>query len=174
MVLSWTRMESRESLSVCQDYLRDYLLMNCRRCRACNTKSAFSAFAASATKGAPRATTKTAQSECPPDVEALGRSSWTLLHSIAASYPETPSRGQQSDMVSFVKLFSKLYPCWVCAEDFQGYISKHEPKVESRTSLGQWMCRAHNDVNVKLGKPTFDCGRWDERWRTGPKDGSCD
>ncbi|UKZ76077.1 hypothetical protein TrVFT333_003773 [Trichoderma virens FT-333] len=112
--------------------------------------------------------------DCPPDVETLGRSTWTLLHSIAASYPETPSRTQQSDLLSFVGLFSKLYPCWVCAEDFQGYMARQKPQVSSRDEFSQWLCRAHNDVNRKLGKPEFDCSRWDERWRTGWKDGRCD
>ncbi|KAG9250157.1 ERV/ALR sulfhydryl oxidase domain-containing protein [Emericellopsis atlantica] len=138
-------------------------------CRSCNSKSAFSAFAAQATKQSKRP-----KVECPPDVETLGRCSWTLLHSIAATYPEKPTTSQQSDVVSFVKLFSKLYPCWVCAEDFQGYIAKSAPKAGSRSELGDWMCKAHNDVNVKLGKPTFDCSKWEERWVTGPKDGSCD
>ncbi|KAF4121554.1 mitochondrial FAD-linked sulfhydryl oxidase [Geosmithia morbida] len=159
-------------------------------CRSCTSKSAFSAFAAQArqAKGQqapPPATaatsattaTTTAQSswsECPPDVEELGRSSWTLLHSIAASYPKTPSPAQQSDLVSFVHLFSRLYPCWVCAEDFKGYISREPPQAKSRDDFGMWLCRAHNDVNVKLGKPMFDCSKWLERWKTGPADGRCD
>ncbi|KAF3059012.1 FAD-linked sulfhydryl oxidase ALR [Trichoderma lentiforme] len=112
--------------------------------------------------------------DCPPDVETLGRSTWTLLHSIAASYPELPSQGQKSDLLSFVGLFSKLYPCWVCAEDFQGYMARQKPQVNSRDEFSQWLCRAHNDVNRKLGKPEFDCSKWDERWRTGWKDGRCD
>lgn len=112
--------------------------------------------------------------DCPPDVETLGRSTWTLLHSIAATYPEQPSRTQQSDLLSFVGLFSKLYPCWVCAEDFQGYMARQKPQVSSRDEFAQWLCRAHNDVNRKLGKPEFDCSRVDERWRTGWKDGRCD
>jgi FAD-linked sulfhydryl oxidase len=156
------------------------------RCRACNTKSAFSAFAAQATHKQSKTTTSPAATqgatttnknpavECPPDVAQLGRSSWTLLHSIAAQYPETPSNAQQSDLVSFVRLFSRLYPCWVCADDFQAYIARDAPRVASRDEFGQWLCRAHNNVNVKLGKPVFDCARWEERWRTGPPDGSCD
>jgi len=107
-------------------------------------------------------------------VEVLGRSSWTLLHSIAATYPEKPSRGQQSDLLSFVKLFSKLYPCWVCAEDFQTYMGREAPRVGSRGEFGMWLCGAHNEVNRKLSKPEFDCSKWEERWRTGWKDGRCD
>ena len=93
---------------------------------------------------------------------------------MAASYPERPSRGQQSDMLSFVKLFSKLYPCWVCAEDFQAYMGREAPRVGSRGELGMWLCGAHNEVNRKLSKPEFDCSKWEERWRTGWKDGRCD
>ena len=114
------------------------------------------------------------RAECPPDVEALGRSSWTLLHSIAATYPEAPTGQQQNDLVSFVRLFSRLYPCWVCADDFQGYIARDAPRVGSRDEFGWWLCGAHNEVNRKLGKPVFDCSKWQERWVTGPKDGSCD
>ncbi|GJN82524.1 hypothetical protein PLIIFM63780_006064 [Purpureocillium lilacinum] len=103
-----------------------------------------------------------------------GKPSWTLLHSIAATYPEKPSRGQQSDLLSFVKLFSKLYPCWVCAEDFQTYMGREAPRVGSRGEFGMWLCGAHNEVNRKLSKPEFDCSKWEERWRTGWKDGRCD
>ncbi|POR36897.1 Sulfhydryl oxidase [Tolypocladium paradoxum] len=112
--------------------------------------------------------------DCPPDVEVLGRSTWTLLHSIAATYPETPSRSQQSDLLSFVRLFSKLYPCWVCAEDFRTYLGREVPRVGSRDEFGKWLCGAHNDVNRKLGKPEFDCSKWEQRWRTGWEDGRCD
>ncbi|KYK60726.1 augmenter of liver regeneration [Drechmeria coniospora] len=118
--------------------------------------------------------TSTPPPDCPPDVEVLGRSAWTVLHSIAANYPEAPSRSQQSDLTGFVSLFSKLYPCWVCAEDFRAYLGREVPRVTSRDEFGKWLCGAHNDVNRKLGKPEFDCSRWEERWRTGWKDGRCD
>ncbi|KAL8713906.1 MAG: hypothetical protein Q9220_002052 [cf. Caloplaca sp. 1 TL-2023] len=114
--------------------------------------------------------------DCPPDVEELGRSTWTLLHTMSASYPPRATPTQQSEMRQFLGLFGKLYPCWVCAEDFQGWMARkgNEPRVEGRDRFGRWMCEAHNEVNKKLGKPGFDCGRWEERWRTGWKDGKCD
>lgn len=158
-------------------------------CRACTSKSAFSAWASQAKSMKPPSstapkpinntttTTTTAMADatdCPADVEVLGRSTWTLLHSIAATYPTTPSPSQQSDVVGFVKLFSKLYPCWVCAEDFQAYIRRDPVRAGSRGEFGKWLCDAHNDVNKKLGKPVFDCSMWEERWRTGWKDGRCD
>jgi FAD-linked sulfhydryl oxidase len=114
------------------------------------------------------------RSNCPPDVEQLGNSAWTLLHTIAASYPDNPSTTQKEDLRGFMRTFSRLYPCWVCAEDFQAYIQKEQTKVGSRAEFGGWLCNAHNEVNRKLGKKEFDCSRWEERWRTGWKDGSCD
>jgi FAD-linked sulfhydryl oxidase len=114
--------------------------------------------------------------DCPPDVEQLGRASWTLLHSIAATYPERPSVQQQQDTSTFISSFSRLYPCHWCATDFQSWMktSGGAPKVSSRQEFGQWLCEAHNEVNKKLGKSTFDCSKWEERWRTGWKDGRCD
>lgn len=53
-------------------------------------------------------------------------------------------------------------------------MARQKPQVNSRDEFSQWLCRAHNDVNRKLGKPEFDCSKWDERWRTGWKDGRCD
>ncbi|EGW34362.1 uncharacterized protein SPAPADRAFT_59785 [Spathaspora passalidarum NRRL Y-27907] len=105
--------------------------------------------------------------EDPPDVTVLGRSSWTLLHSIAATYPEEPTNKQQKDMKQFINLFAGFYPCWFCADDFQKYITTNEPKVETQDSLGRWLCDAHNDVNKKLGKPKFNCDLWKQRWKDG-------
>ena len=45
-------------------------------------------------------------------------------------------------------------------------------RVESREALSVWLCRQHNVVNVKLGKPAFPCdfASLDARWRTGAKE----
>lgn len=107
--------------------------------------------------------------ECPPDVDQIGRSSWTLLHSIAATYPEKPSDTKQRDLKQFLKLFGTFYPCWFCADDFNEYMVKKEPVVKTQEDFGRWLCDAHNEVNVKLGKPRFDCNLWKQRW----KDGEC-
>ncbi|KAK4916417.1 Flavin-linked sulfhydryl oxidase of the mitochondrial IMS, partial [Elasticomyces elasticus] len=110
--------------------------------------------------------------QCPPDVEELGRSSWTLLHSLPTNYPERADRSHQQSMSSFLKLFSKFYPCWVCADDFSEWMQRPEkdpdPAISdhlaSQEKFGRWLCDAHNEVNVKLGKKTFDCNLWKGRW----------
>lgn len=112
--------------------------------------------------------------DCPPDVEVLGRSTWNLLHSIAATYPDKPTPFQQKNLTQFINSFSHLYPCFYCADDFRDYIEKEKVKVTNRDEFGKWLCDAHNAVNIKLGKPKFDCNLWKERWKDGWKDGRCD
>jgi mitochondrial FAD-linked sulfhydryl oxidase len=113
---------------------------------------------------------------CPPDVEVLGRATWTFLHTLAANYPEKPSVQQQRDMSGFVGTLGRFYPCWHCADDFRAWMAKgNEPKTQSRGEFEKWMCTAHNEVNKKLGKQAFDCSpqSLNIRWRDGPSDGSC-
>lgn len=112
--------------------------------------------------------------ECPVDRQALGRNTWSLLHTIAARYPNKPSIEQKRHMHEFIALIGSLYPCRDCAIEFQKDIKDLPPQVDSQQELSQWFCKVHNLVNKRLRKPEFDCSKIDERWRTGWKDGSCD
>ncbi len=138
------------------------------------------------------------QVECPLDRQELGRNSWSVLHTIAAYYPETPTSDQQKEMVQFMSLFTKFYPCEDCSRDFKERyhvavtlfvfcfsffkycqfvllrLAASPPATESSSKLSQWLCVMHNQVNRKLGKPEFDCSLVDQRWKKGWTDGSCD
>ncbi|KAJ2792556.1 Flavin-linked sulfhydryl oxidase of the mitochondrial IMS [Coemansia helicoidea] len=118
-------------------------------------------------------TPSTADAECPPDSQVLGRATWTFLHTMAAYYPEAADDRQQGMMRSLLTSFSHFYPCGRCASHLREEMAKHPPQVETRAGLAQWMCRTHNSVNVLLGKDEFDCTKVDERWRDGPSDGRC-
>ena len=111
--------------------------------------------------------------ECPLDKNSLGRNTWSLLHTMAAFYPKKPTDQEKKNMAEFIRLMSILYPCSCCSKDFREDISQLPPQLDSRDSLAKWFCIMHNKVNNKLNKPEFDCSKIDERWRTGPKDGSC-
>lgn len=113
-------------------------------------------------------------SPCPLMRDDLGRASWSLLHTMAAYYPREPKKEEQQTMNEFIDSFSKLFPCPECRSDFQEEIVKSPPDVSSRLTISTWMCEQHNIVNRKLGKPEFDCKQVLERWKDGPKDGSCD
>ena len=163
-------------------------------CRACNSKLAFSAALrgtanATATATAAAAPKSASAPECPPDGEELGRASWTLLHSAAAYFPTRPSDEQAAAMASLLRALPVVYPCHSCAEALAeeyareaqhgGYEERAltlAQAVRSGPALRRWLCGIHNEVNARLGKPTFPCteARLQARWLTGPTDGSCD
>lgn len=87
------------------------------------------------------------------------------------------------------KLFSMFYSFLCCHHTLKCFkmncsshqtlfplhrLKTNQPDTSSGHALSQWFCRVHNDINIRLGKPEFDCSRVDERWRDGWKDGSCD
>ncbi|OSD04710.1 FAD-dependent thiol oxidase [Trametes coccinea BRFM310] len=113
---------------------------------------------------------------CPPDVEQLGRSTWTFLHTTAAYYPDKPTMAHRVNMLSLLRALPVLYPCSVCATHLGETMKTHPPDVSSRAALSRWLCEQHNEVNERLGKEKFDCSieKLDERWKDGPADGSCD
>lgn len=57
--------------------------------------------------------------QCPPDSAELGRATWTFLHTMAATYPEQPSRSQQTLMRNIIDGLAEFYPCSYCRSHFQ-------------------------------------------------------
>jgi FAD-linked sulfhydryl oxidase len=133
-------------------------------------------FGAAAGVGATATPAPVNRDNCPPDTEALGRSTWTFLHTTAAYYPLSAPEQTQRSMLNLLSSVSVLYPCAPCASDFRDDMAKHPAAeaVRTREGLMQWLCERHNEVNEKLGKPAFGCEGAQARWRDGPADGSCD
>lgn len=67
---------------------------------------------------------KERKDSCPPTSGELGTASWTLLHSMAAWFPDNPTVDDEKNMSTFMSSFAKFYPCTYCAEDFQQNIKK--------------------------------------------------
>ena len=49
----------------------------------------------------------------------LGRATWTLLHMLAAQFPEKPTKQQQRDVKELINCLTRVYPCADCASHFQ-------------------------------------------------------
>ena len=149
---------------------------DCDRPACDDTKSALSAAlqrVGEARVASKNSTKQSTYTECPPTREEIGSSTWSLLHSMAAWYPTSPTAKDQQLMSGFMQALARFYPCTWCATDFQQNIELNPPKTESRDDLCIWLCEQHNVVNQKLGKPLFQCSidKLDERWRksTDPK-----
>ena len=114
---------------------------------------------------------RAAGAECPLDREDLGHSTWGLLHTVAAYYPDAPGAEDVRRAGELVAGLAHLYPCTHCREDFRAEVARAPPRLQSRESFALWVCEQHNAVNEKLGKPAFRCSikALDERWRKGSK-----
>lgn len=112
-------------------------------------------------------------SACPLNRAELGRAAWAHLHTMAAYYPLQPSATQQHDMRQLMTMYMQYYPCLYCRDRSMEEVERNPPRTANRRQLSEWVCEVHNEVNERLGKAVFDCQRVDERWRTGPTDGSC-
>ncbi|KAM3440718.1 hypothetical protein NHJ13734_003175 [Beauveria thailandica] len=87
----------------------------------------------------------------------LGRATWRFLHTMAARFPDKPTKDEQTTFKSFIELFARLYPCGDCAQHFRRILAKYPPQAGSRSAAAGWLCFAHNLVNERLEKPAFDC-----------------
>lgn len=102
----------------------------------------------------------------PPSKKELGNAGWTLIHSIAANYPQSPSTSEQHHAKAFLRSIGKLYPCKRCRQHFAKYLSTSPPDLSTRDQFVLWACTAHNEVNKRQGKSEFPCHlqNLDQRW----------
>jgi hypothetical protein len=96
----------------------------------------------------------------------LGRASWELLHRAAAAFDPAPSPARQADAARFFALAAEMYPCRECGGHFKQLLQKSPVDARDNKRLSIWLCKAHNVVNARLGKPVFPCalGSIANRW----------
>ncbi|KAK1349434.1 Alr-like FAD-linked sulfhydryl oxidase [Hamiltosporidium tvaerminnensis] len=97
----------------------------------------------------------------------LGNSTWVLLHTMAATYPAFPTQEHKKDVLKFLILLTKVFPCGDCAKHMQKMFSDYPPRISSHDDFVQWLCECHNMVNERLKLPQFDCSKADEIWECG-------
>ncbi|TYI99883.1 hypothetical protein E1A91_A13G048500v1 [Gossypium mustelinum] len=95
----------------------------------------------------------------PVTKEELGRATWTFLHTLAAQYPERPTRQQKKDVKQLMSILSRMYPCNECADHFKEVLRANPVQAGSHEEFSQWLCHVHNPW--QSGIP---CERVDARW----------
>jgi len=90
--------------------------------------------------------------------EEMGRASWTFLHAVGgALYDGDLDDAVQAQLDNLIKALTMLYPCEECRGHFVQLVRENPPNVKSGAGFRQWLCGAHNLVNMRLGKPCIDC-----------------
>jgi hypothetical protein len=57
-----------------------------------------------------------------------------------------------------------LFPCKICSEHFKELLARNPVRNSNREELVDYMCDIHNQVNKRLNKPIFDCGKAFDFW----------
>lgn len=93
---------------------------------------------------------------------SLGRHTWAIMHSIAASYPNKPNQTEQESYELFFNGFIDRYPC--CQREIKSMIEANPLEHGSREELVYYICELHNIVNAKAKKPKFNCRHAFDIW----------
>ena len=87
--------------------------------------------------------------------DSLGISTWALLHSVAAIYPNHPNQTEMQSLKDFFDGLMYFYPSK--SELMEEILSEHPLEYSNREELIYYMCEIHNLLNKKLGKKKFTC-----------------
>jgi FAD-linked sulfhydryl oxidase len=88
--------------------------------------------------------------------QVWGPSMWKLMHVIALTYPDHPTRQDMRDFATFFTSLQNVLPCEGCRKGYARLIGGRYPLssgvLSSRASLFNWTVDVHNAVNEKVGK----------------------
>ena len=96
--------------------------------------------------------------------QEIGRNTWSLLHSIAASYPNEPTEEDKKHITNFLYGLANPFPCKICGTHLLKMLKKEGVHANSREELVNYICKIHNIVNKVLEKPQFDCKKAFDFW----------
>ncbi len=127
---------------------------------------------ASTLSGEPFRPTCTAASTARPEV--FGPPTWYTLHALAQQFPDSPTPSQAQACGGFVGALPYMLPNGDAGATLQrfsvDYPGGAEGACRSGPGLRQFLCSAHNHVNLKLGKPALNCAPavLEAMYRTAP------
>ena len=75
--------------------------------------------------------------------QEIGRNTWALLHSMAASYPNEPTDEDKKQITNFMYGLTNLFPCRIRGDHLLKMLKKEGVKVNSREELVNYICKIH-------------------------------
>lgn len=101
---------------------------------------------------------------CPLSKKELGNSTWAFLHTVSVHYPNSPTIIEKKAAINLLNSTAQLYPCKPCANHMKQELKKNVPTINNTTEFADYLCKFHNKVNIRTGKPIFDCFKIFERY----------
>lgn len=90
------------------------------------------------------------------DVRIWGPEAWNFMHAVTFAYPkEHPSNEDKENISLYFKYIGKNLPCERCRYHFGKILQTHPIDTKNRETISRWLVDRHNDVNLRLGKPTL-------------------
>lgn len=85
-----------------------------------------------------------------------GPPQWTAMHTMAYSFPETPTIEQKQYFFTYFSVLAHVLPCENCRESYSNIIKKADTILNmdtmfSHSTLNEWLYKVHNSVNAELG-----------------------
>jgi hypothetical protein len=85
---------------------------------------------------------------------------WATLHSVAASYPDSPTDSEMNLITRWIESFRMCIVCEKCKQHFTTLLSEYKSMYPdwnaSRKNLSLFVLRAHNTVNIRqVSKPVL-------------------
>lgn len=108
------------------------------------------------------------------DIRKVGAAGWGYAHAVVQTYPWFPTEEEVQDFREFLRLFGKVFTCKVCVGHYARMLERYpltDAIMQDKLSLNNWLIDRHNEVNVRIKKPThtFESvseAHWGKNWRT--------
>ena len=84
-----------------------------------------------------------------------GNYQWAMLHLMAETYPESPNKERQENMILYLRGMSANLPCPGCSIHAEMYMKSNPPTVTNREDLIRYFINFHNSVNKRLGTKVY-------------------
>ena len=112
------------------------------------------------------------------DKDVIGKSTWTVLHQYATTFPDSPTEENKQEFKSLMRAVLRgipdSEPC-KCRSHAIQWIQENPPDQHMTDSgtLFAYTCNFHNSVNARLGKKQHDCASLYRRTSNNDECPSC-
>ena len=91
------------------------------------------------------------------DPKIWGPHYWFFLHTLAMTYPHYPNASTKKKYYEFIQNLHLFIPVENHSLEFTKLINEYPvtPYLDNRQSFIKWMHFIHNQINIKLEKPTM-------------------